>query len=130
MKALPFAASPALFSALFFVSLIASAGVVITTSGCKDSAADERKSGPIAITADDKGFTPSSVSLKKGAAAQLVFTRTTDATCATEVVFPDLKITKKLPLNTPVSVDVPTDAPRSLSFACGMGMFKGAVVIR
>jgi plastocyanin domain-containing protein len=124
MKALHFVGSSILFSAIFF------SGAIVATSGCKDSAADETKSGPIAITADDKGFTPSSVSLKKGAPAQLVFTRTSDATCATEVVFPDLKITKKLPLNTPVSVDVPTDAPRSLSFACGMGMFKGAVVVR
>jgi plastocyanin domain-containing protein len=114
--------------ALFFTSIVA---MMIFSSGCsKESAADDTKSGPIAITADDKGFTPASVALKKGAPAQLVFTRTTDATCATEVVFPDLKITKKLPLNTPVSIDVPTDAPRALSFACGMGMFKGAVVVR
>ena len=115
---------------LHFLIIAGGLSVILANSGCKDSAADDTKSGPIAITADDKGFTPSSVSLKKGAAAQLVFTRTTDATCATEVVFPDLKITKKLPLNTPVSIDVPTDAPRSLSFACGMGMFKGAVVVR
>jgi plastocyanin domain-containing protein len=115
--------------ALFFTAIVAT--TIFFGNGCsKESAADDTKSGPIAITADDKGFTPSSVSLKKGAPAQLVFTRTTDATCATEVVFPDLKITKKLPLNTPVSVDVPTDSPRSLSFACGMGMFKGAVVVR
>ncbi len=128
MKALRFSIGPAIFSAMiFFGSALAFSAI----TGCsKESAADDTKSGPIAITADDKGFTPASVSLKKGAPAQLVFTRTTDATCATEVVFPDLKITKKLPLNTPVSVDVPTDSPRSLSFACGMGMFKGAVVVR
>jgi plastocyanin domain-containing protein len=120
MKALHFSIASAILSSTIFFG-----------TGCsKDSAADDTRSGSIAITADDKGFTPSSVSLKKGAPAQLVFTRTSDATCATEVVFPDLKITKKLPLNTPVSVDVPTDAPRSLSFACGMGMFKGAVVVR
>lgn len=119
---------PAIFSAMiFFGGALASTATI----GCsKDSAADDTRSGPIAITADDKGFTPASIALKKGAPAQLVFTRTTDATCATKVVFPELKITKDLPLNTPVTIDVPTDAPRALSFACGMGMFKGAVVVR
>ncbi|MEO8875848.1 MAG: cupredoxin domain-containing protein [Polyangiaceae bacterium] len=126
MKAFEKATRIALFALVNF-SVMATA---MSMTGCKDSAADDTKSGPIAITADDKGFTPASVTLKKGAPAQLIFTRTTDATCATEVVFPDLKITKKLPLNTPTAVDIPTDAPRSLSFACGMGMFKGAVVVR
>ena len=111
----------------FFAML---AAVSVGGLGCKDSSADDARSGPNANTADDKGFTPSSVTLKKGAPASLVFTRTTDATCATEVVFPDLKIKKDLPLKTPVTIDVPTDAPRSLTFTCGMAMFKGAVVIR
>ncbi|MGH7281565.1 MAG: cupredoxin domain-containing protein [Polyangiaceae bacterium] len=113
-----------------FVVLALLASVFLGGLACKNSAADDAKSGPIAIRADDKGFTPSSVTLKQGAKASLVFTRTTDATCATSVVFPDLKIKKDLPLNTPVTIDIPTDAARSLTFTCGMAMFKGAVVIR
>jgi plastocyanin domain-containing protein len=57
------------------------------------------------------------------------FVRTTDQTCATEVVFPDLGINQKLPLNQPVKVDVPTDAAKTLTFQCGMGMYKGSVVV-
>ena len=87
-------------------------------------------SGRVAIRADEKGFTPSSVTLEKGKSATLVFTRTSDATCATSVVFPDLHVKKDLPLDTPVDVDIPTTAPRTLSFACGMNMFKGSVVIQ
>ena len=84
----------------------------------------------IAIRADDKGFTPSSVLLKKGAPATLVFTRTSDDTCAKEVVFPEINLKKSLPLNAPVDVDVPTDGARTLAFTCGMGMFKSSVLIQ
>ena len=81
------------------------------------------------IEANEKGFTPTSFDLQKGAPATLIFRRTSDATCATQVVFPELKITKDLPLNVPVPVTVPTGDARTLSFQCGMGMFKGKIVI-
>ncbi|HEX7664120.1 MAG TPA: cupredoxin domain-containing protein [Polyangiaceae bacterium] len=114
-------------NAFGFAALVA---LSLASAGCKDSSADDARSGNIAITADEKGFTPPSVTLKKGEKSTLVFTRKSDQTCATEVVFPDLKIKKDLPLNTPVSVDIPTDSARSLTFQCGMAMFKGAVVVR
>ncbi len=56
--------------------------------------------------------------------------RTSDKTCATEVVFPDLAIKKDLPLNQPVAVDVPTDSARTLTFQCGMAMYKGMLVVK
>jgi plastocyanin domain-containing protein len=84
----------------------------------------------VAIRADKHGFTPSSVALVKGTPATLVFTRTTDDTCAKQVVFPELSVKKDLPLDKPVDVNVPTSATRTLNFACGMGMFKGSVTIQ
>lgn len=109
--------------ALFSLAGFATMGV-----GCqRDAGATE--TGKIAITADGDGFKPSSVNLKKGASATLVFTRTTDETCATQVVFPELDIKKDLPKNTPVSIVVPTDRARKLTFQCGMGMYKSSVVI-
>ena len=83
----------------------------------------------IPITVDSDGFKPSAVKFKKGAPATLIFTRTTDETCATEVVFPQLDIKKDLPKGTPVSITIPTDKEQTLTFQCGMGMYKSSVVV-
>jgi plastocyanin domain-containing protein len=116
---------------------IAVAGVsLIAAMGCSKSESAARASatvtaqGPTKVTVDAHGFTPSEVHVEKGKPLSLVFTRTTDSTCATEVVFPELKLKKDLPLNKPVSIDVPTDEARTLAFQCGMGMYKSAVVIQ
>ena len=85
--------------------------------------------GAVQITADENGFKPSSVTFKKGAPASLVFLRTSDDTCATEVVFPELNIKQDLPKGKPVTIAVPTDKDQKLTFQCGMGMYKSAVVI-
>ena len=82
------------------------------------------------VIVDDKGFTPSRVDVPKGKPASLVFVRTTDDTCAKEVVFPDLKLEKDLPLRTAVNIDIPTTEARTLTFQCGMAMYKSAVVIQ
>jgi len=84
----------------------------------------------IAITADERGFTPAAIETQQGSKLTLRFTRTTDATCADKVVFPEAGIEHALPLKQPVDVIVPTDKARSLTFQCGMGMFKSAVLIR
>ena len=84
------------------------------------------------VTASEHGFSPSSLRLPlggPGSRTSVSFVRTTDQTCATEVVFPDLGINQKLPLNQPVRVEVPTDTAKSLTFQCGMGMYKGALVV-
>jgi plastocyanin domain-containing protein len=82
------------------------------------------------VVVDGKGFTPSEVKVDKGKPASLVFVRTTDSTCAKQVVFPELKLEKELPLNTPVKVDVPTTEARTLTFQCGMAMYKSSVLVQ
>jgi plastocyanin domain-containing protein len=84
----------------------------------------------IAVTADERGFTPAAVETQHGSKLTLRFTRTSDATCADKVVFPEAGISKDLPLKQAVDVEVPTDKSRTLAFQCGMGMFKSSVLIR
>jgi plastocyanin domain-containing protein len=103
----------------------------LTVAACSKKPAPP--SCPTCVVADQHGFTPSSLTVAKGppgSKATLTFTRTSDETCARDVVFPDLGIKKPLPLDVPVTVEVPSDADKTLTFQCGMAMYKSSIVVR
>ena len=75
-------------------------------------------------------FTPASVTLKAGQPARLHFRRGAEPTCADEIVIPDLNVRKKIAANQTVTIDVPAQKARTLTFACGMDMMKGTVVVQ
>lgn len=78
-----------------------------------------------------KGFVPVRLELKAGVPARLVFTRVTDQTCATEVQIPGVGVGKtKLPLNEPVKVEFTPEKTGEFTFACGMDMLKGTLLIQ
>ena len=81
----------------------------------------------VTVTAGD--FQPSTLTMKAGVPARVTFRRTAESSCATEVVFPSLKIRRALPLNEPVEVRF-TPAAGEMAFVCGMDMFRGTVVAR
>jgi plastocyanin domain-containing protein len=86
-------------------------------------------SGEVAIQITDRGFEPARPAVRKGEPVTLVFTRTTEQTCATDVMFPRLGTHYDLPMNTPVRVEIPAGAVQdTLYFACGMNMITGMVV--
>jgi len=101
-----------------------------STDGASSAPPQANEPGVTHVIADGRGFTPNSIQLKKGEPATLVFTRTTDETCARDIVFPELDINKPLPLNEPVKLEIPTGEARKLTFQCGMGMYKSSVVIQ
>src|SRR5262249_29165703 len=80
------------------------------------------------VEVTDKGFEPSSLKLKAGAPAKVTFVRKTDETCAKDVVIKDYNINRKLPLNDPVTVEF-TPRKGEFSFACGMDMLKGKLIV-
>ena len=103
--------------------------------GCRSRSSDKKEQALCAtcVVADEHGFAPSHIDLQQGgpgSSQAITFTRTSNETCATAVVFPEMQIEKDLPLGVPVSIDVPTDRPRTIAFQCGMGMYKSAIVIR
>ena len=81
----------------------------------------------VTVTAGD--FQPSTLTMKAGVPARVTFRRTAESSCATEVVFPSLKIRRALPLNEPVEVRF-TPAAGEMAFVCGMDMVRGTVVAK
>jgi RND family efflux transporter MFP subunit len=84
----------------------------------------------IAIEVSSRGFAPDRIDASRGVPLDLVFTRTTDETCAKEVLVPSRNVKQALPLNTPVTIRITPAASGEVAFACGMNMFKGTVVVR
>jgi RND family efflux transporter MFP subunit len=82
------------------------------------------------VQVTENGFEPSRLVLKAGTAVRITFTRTSDKTCATAVVFPSLKIQRDLPLNKPVLIEFRPERSGEVAFACGMNMLKGTVVVQ
>jgi plastocyanin domain-containing protein len=81
----------------------------------------------VAIEANKEGYKPDRIGGKPGEKLTLVFTRTADSACIAQLTKPDKTIID-LPMNTPVEVAVTVPATGEVGFACGMDMFRGAVV--
>lgn len=84
----------------------------------------------VSVKVGDAGFEPPMITLRKGVPARLTFTRVSDKTCATEVVFPDYGIKKALPLNQEVAIEFTPQKAGDVAFACGMGMLKGMLMVK
>lgn len=69
----------------------------------------------------ERGFEPVSLTLRRGVQARITFLRTTDQTCAKEIVLRDFGIRRDKPLNQPVVVTL-TPNKGEFDFTCGMNM--------
>ena len=76
------------------------------------------------------GYVPNTIVLKQGVPAQVVFDRKDPSGCFNEVVFPDFGIHQSLPVNEKFAIDIDTSNPGEFSYACGMNMFHGKVIIK
>jgi plastocyanin domain-containing protein len=84
----------------------------------------------VRVAVNETSFQPQRLTLRAGVPARVTFTRTSDKTCATEVVFPSLNIRRELPLNEPVTIEFTPDKVGEIAFACGMNMLRGTVVVQ
>lgn len=90
---------------------------------------DSQKSQAAKVAVTEKGFEPSTITLKPNVPARVTFIRQTDKTCAKAISIPEYKIDRELPLNKPVLVELTPSKSGEFTFTCGMNMLKGKVVV-
>ena len=99
-----------------------------------DTPPDEGSAEPeaptvIRVVADGKGYTPDTIKIKVGAPTVVEFVLKTEETCARDLVIADLDIEKRLVVNKPLRVEVPSTEARTYDFECSMQMYKGTIVV-
>lgn len=113
-----------------FVILFGFVGIVFTYWFFlmkKDKAVEVENSVDIAV---DGGYSPSTISIPKGKTTTLTFLRSDPSSCLEEVVLPDFKIRKLLPLNKKVSIDITPKESGQYEIVCGMNMFHGKILVK
>ena len=75
-------------------------------------------------------FSPASITIPANTPVRLHFRRSDKPTCADEIVLPELNQRKKIAANETVTFELPPQQARTLTFACGMDMMKGSVVVQ
>jgi plastocyanin domain-containing protein len=77
----------------------------------------------------DGGYKPENIKIKKGKTTKLVFIRKDPSSCLEEIVIPDFKIKKYLPLNEKVEITLTPDKVGIYQTHCGMNMFHGKIIV-
>lgn len=86
----------------------------------------------VEISVTEKGFQPEQIKVPANKPVTLVFRRTTDKTCAKQVVIKisdTQKIEKDLPLNKTVEIAATFPKAGHLSYTCSMDMIRGTLTV-
>jgi plastocyanin domain-containing protein len=111
--------------------LVTAAGFVIIAGiswffwGKKDEEAAPAQAYEIKVSG---GYKPRVIKIRADKPVRLTFVRTDSNSCLEEVVFPDYKIKKFLPLNEPVEVVLPSPHPQNSGWHCSMNMYSGKII--
>jgi len=96
--------------------------------GKTEKKADKNAGQKVEMKVTDKGFEPETLTVKKGRPVTLVITRTTEKTCATDIVIDEYGIKTALPLNKAVEVSFTPKKAGKLTYGCAMGKMIGGVL--
>ncbi|HEX8369101.1 MAG TPA: cupredoxin domain-containing protein [Pyrinomonadaceae bacterium] len=97
--------------------------------GAVSTDAKPKKIKTVRINISQKGYAPRSVSIKKGETVRLVFYRADANNCGDELVFPALNIKREIPVRKRVVVTLTPKRTGEISFACGMDMYRGKILV-
>lgn len=94
----------------------------------KDEKAVVVKKNSIDITVEG-GYSPNVISIPKDQTTTLNFFRKDPSSCLEEVVLPDFKIRKFLPLKKAMPIQVTPTKAGTFEISCGMNMFHGKILV-
>ena len=114
------------FSVVIFVGLL-----VMSLARCANKAPEATRSpAPQEIKVTVKGeYSPDRIVLKKGRPVRLLFFREDDSECTAQVVIPDLNVKQDLAVKQETPVAFVPEKEGEFTFACGMDMMKGKLVV-
>ena len=105
-----------------------------TTAESDTTAAEPRMEDGMQIVeveAGATGYAPRAVALEAGVPARLVFTRTVESECSSQITVPAFGVpATDLPLHEPVAVEFTPTESGDFEFVCGMDMQRGALLIQ
>lgn len=104
--------------------------LLLTSCLAKKTSTFKKSVDTFKVEVNEKGYNPAVIKISKSLQTiKLLFTRTTDKTCAREVVLEELNINKKLPLNQEVEIIFDVKGHNELVFGCHMEkMFSGKII--
>jgi plastocyanin domain-containing protein len=88
-----------------------------------------RDSTGLVIVVENGTYKPSRIKLSANQATELRFLRKDASPCAEILLLPDLDISESLPLNKPMTIQLPALANGEYEFHCQMKMYRGLLVV-
>jgi plastocyanin domain-containing protein len=111
------------------VTIIGVAGIVfIYWFFLKKSEKQVEVNDAVTITVDG-GYSPEVISVQKGKKTTLNFYRKDPNSCLEEVVLPDFRVKKFLPVDKTVSISITPQKTGEFIYSCGMNMFHGKIIV-
>jgi len=97
--------------------------------GKKSSIAEANpEQGSINIIVDG-GYKPAAIRIKRNITTTLKITRRDANSCLEDIILPDFKIKKYLPLNEEIKIELTPKKSGEFGFHCGMNMYHGKVIV-
>jgi Cu+-exporting ATPase len=75
------------------------------------------------------GYSPDLIRVRQGVPLRLVFDRQESGDCTERVVFPDFRVSKRLPAFQRTTVELLPERSGRFAFACGMNMVHGELLV-
>ena len=114
------------------MKLILTLSIFLLLTSCLNTkeTATSTNDGVYKVEVTQKGYVPSTIKVPKNLdKVKLLFTRTTEKTCAREVVLEEQNINEKLPLNQEVAITFEVKGHNEIIFGCHMDkMLSGRII--